>query len=160
MCYAVVENPIFCPTLNPNTYFNGRMEFLQCPLNFMLGECNPSLIAGDVPDHPLRTDFSGNSREGAFTKSVVDTTPPIPECAEGGNPDGETPNAPGNDGKGQNQDGYYLLLAEDIVDLDPDIFVVDIGADDLFGSGDDYILVPSLIRTISNRQKPMAQNLA
>jgi hypothetical protein len=58
------------------------------------------------------------------------------------NPDGEIPKAPGKGGQGQNQDGFYQLLADDIVDLDPDIFVVDIGADNLFGTADDFVFGP------------------
>jgi hypothetical protein len=58
------------------------------------------------------------------------------------NPDGNTPKAPGKGGKGQNQDGFYQMLAEDIVDLNPDVFVADMGADNVFGTGDDFVFGP------------------
>lgn len=84
------------------------------------------------------TDASGNVSVGTFTKTVEDTTPPVPQCIEGVNPGGKTPGAPGKGGQGQNQDGFYQLLAGDIVDLDPAIYVVDMGADNVFGTADDF----------------------
>jgi len=53
---------------------------------------------------------------------VPDVTPPVAACVEGVNPAGNTPKAPG---KGQNEDGFYELTAEDLVDPDPEIFVAD-----------------------------------
>jgi hypothetical protein len=97
---------------------------------------------GDTVITCTATDASGNVSVGTFTKTVVDTTPPIPQCIESVNPAGNTPKAPGKGGQGQNQDGFYQLLADDIVDLDPDIFVVDMGTDNVFGTADDFEFGP------------------
>ena len=97
---------------------------------------------GDTLVTCTATDASGNVSEGTFVKTVVDTTPPVPQCTEGVNPDGQTPKAPGNGGQGQNQDGFYRLLADDLVDPDPDVFVVDTGTDSVFGTADDFVFGP------------------
>lgn len=66
-------------------------------------------------------------------KEWVDTTPPVAQCVEGPNPSGNVPRAPGNGGQGQNQDGFYTILANDLVDPDPAVFVVDTGTGFVFG---------------------------
>jgi len=88
---------------------------------------------GDTLINCTATDFSGNASSGSFTKTVVDTTPPVASCVESVNPDGEIPDAPGKGGKGQNQDGFYQINATDIVDPDPQVFVVDDGTGFVFG---------------------------
>jgi hypothetical protein len=97
---------------------------------------------GDTVITCTATDAFGNFSEGTFTKSVVDTTPPVPQCVESDNPGGNEPKAPGEGNQGQNQDGFYQMFAEDIVDLDPEVFVVDMGSDNLFGTGDDFVFGP------------------
>ena len=87
-------------------------------------------------------DQDGVDHCDSVTKDWVDTTAPVPQCTEGVNPDGQTPKAPGNGGQGQNQDGFYQLLATDLVDPDPEIFVVDMGTDNLFGTADDFEFGP------------------
>ena len=79
--------------------------------------------------------------EGTFvevTKEWVDTTPPLAACLEYTNPHGKTkPAAPGNGGQGQNQDGFYELLAEDDVWTAEDgleLFIEDTGSGTVFGS--------------------------
>ena len=81
---------------------------------------------------------------GNVTICVKDDEPPEVACLETVNPHGKTvPPAgkttlPGPKG-GQNEDGFYELLAVDNFDLDPDIFVVDTGSGEVFGpfsSGD------------------------
>ncbi|MGD8536355.1 MAG: hypothetical protein PVF66_10950, partial [Candidatus Aminicenantes bacterium] len=58
---------------------------------------------------------------------VVDTTPPEVSCVESVNPHGN--NIPGKNrpdkavSKGKNPDGFYQILAEDICDAEPEIFV-------------------------------------
>jgi hypothetical protein len=58
---------------------------------------------------------------------VVDTTPPEVSCVESVNPHGE--NIPGENrsdnakSKGKNPDGFYQILAEDICDAEPEIYV-------------------------------------
>ncbi|TET74130.1 MAG: hypothetical protein E3J42_05760 [Dehalococcoidia bacterium] len=79
---------------------------------------------------------------------VVDITPPEVWCIESVNPHGKTvPPAgkttlPGPKG-GQNEDGFYQLLAEDNCDPEPEIYVSYIGADPmlLFGPFDSGIVV-------------------
>jgi len=88
------------------------------------------------------TDVFGNVSTGTFTKTVEDTTPPVTQCIEGVNPAGNTPKAPGKGGQGQNQDGFYRLLAVDIVDPAPGIFVIDLGTDNVFGTADDFTFGP------------------
>jgi len=51
-------------------------------------------------------------------KEWVDETPPTAECVETTNPNGNNvPKAPGNGGQGQNQDGFYQLLGEDLLGI-------------------------------------------
>lgn len=51
-------------------------------------------------------------------KEWVDETPPTAECVATTNPAGKTnPNAPGNGGQGQNQDGFYQLLGDDLLGI-------------------------------------------
>ena len=72
------------------------------------------------------------------TKTWVDSTPPEVDCIETVNPHGN--NVPGS-GKtkpngrkgGQNEDGFYELIAADDVDPDPDVYVVDTGSETVFG---------------------------
>jgi hypothetical protein len=71
----------------------------------------------------------------AVAKSWVDTTPPVPACLPSVNPGGNEPKAPGKGGQGQNQDGFYELVAEDAV-WPPEtlqIYVVDTGSGTVFG---------------------------
>ena len=88
------------------------------------------------------TDQDGVEHCDSVTKDWVDTTPPVPECTEGVNPGRNIPRAPGKGGQAQNQDGFYQLLATDLVDPDPEIFVVDMGTDNLFGTADDFTFGP------------------
>jgi hypothetical protein len=78
------------------------------------------------------TDSSGNLGSDTAVMSVVDTTPPDAACIEGTNPAGKKrPRA-------RNQDGFYELLATDVVDAAPLIYVID-DADPttMFGPFDD-----------------------
>jgi len=68
---------------------------------------------------------------------IPDVTPPVVRCVETTNPHGQTvPPAgsttpPGAKG-GQNEDGFYELLAFDNVDPNPEIFVLDTGSGTIF----------------------------
>ena len=70
-----------------------------------------------------------------MSKLWEDTTPPVAQCVPSTNPDGDVPGAPGNGGQGQNQDGFYRLVASD--DIWPDdaleVFVKDDGSSVVFG---------------------------
>ena len=73
----------------------------------------------------------------SVAKDWVDTIPPVAECVPTENPHGDNePPAPGEGGQGQNQDGFYELLAEDnlVEDCAPlQLFVRDTGSGTLFG---------------------------
>ncbi len=87
---------------------------------------------------PRLIGASSCRRSSSASVTVVDTTPPEVACVETVNPHGgKVPPAgsttlPGPKG-GQNEDGYYHLLAEDLVDPNPQIFVVDLGSGAVFG---------------------------
>lgn len=87
-------------------------------------------------------DVNGDTVSLDVTKLWQDTTPPVAQCLPGTNPGGSTPAAPGHGGQGQNQDGYYRLVATD--DVWPtagiQVFVKDAGSSRVFGPlavGDD-----------------------
>lgn len=78
----------------------------------------------DVPKEPaslgddtIRATVTVGAESVALTvaKSWVDTTPPVARCVPTTNPGGHIPRAPGNGGQGQNQDGFYRLVATDDV---------------------------------------------
>src|SRR3989344_2957235 len=78
-----------------------------------------------------------------ITVKIPDTTPPVAGCEETNNPSGgNVPGAPGKGGQGQNQDGFYVLSAVDRVDPDPALYLVDKGADNVFGTADDATFGP------------------
>jgi hypothetical protein len=71
--------------------------------------------------------------------TIPDVTPPVVRCVETTNPHGQnvppagSTTLPGPKG-GQNEDGFYELLAVDNVDPNPEIFVVDLGSGTIFPS--------------------------
>jgi hypothetical protein len=71
------------------------------------------------------------------TKDWVDTIAPVAGCVPTENPHGnKKPGAPGQGGQGQNQDGYYELLATDnlVTGCAPlDLFITDNGSGTVFG---------------------------
>jgi len=73
----------------------------------------------------------------SVTKDWVDTIPPEAQCVPSENPHGKNePSAPGKGGQGQNQDGFYELLAEDnlVDDCAPlQLYVTDMGSGTVFG---------------------------
>lgn len=80
--------------------------------------------------------IDGHSVTLEVTKEWLDTTPPVAECVESVNPHGkQKPTAPGKGGQGQNQDGFYELLASD--DVWPDdaleVFLEDDASGTVFG---------------------------
>jgi hypothetical protein len=69
-------------------------------------------------------------------KTWQDTTPPTSACTPTVNPAGRhVPNAPGNGGQGQNQDGFYQIWGHDVVwpDEDLEVYVTDMGSGVVFG---------------------------
>ena len=101
----------------------------------------PSSLGSDTITASLTlADPSGETAIATATKEWIDTTPPVSACVESVNPHGQTtPPAgsttlPGAKG-GQNEDGFYQLLATD--DVWPasslEIFVTDTGSGTVFG---------------------------
>lgn len=65
----------------------------------------------------------------SVTKRWADLTPPVVACRPTTNPSGNNiPPAGDNPSSGQNPDGFYVLLATDAVDPDPQIRVSDTGS--------------------------------
>jgi hypothetical protein len=90
------------------------------------------------------TDSARNRINEHKTITVPDTTPPVARCVETVNPSARNVPAAGpNAGNsGQNPDGFYELIARDVVDPDPEIFVVDKGKDGVLGTADDTTFGP------------------
>lgn len=62
----------------------------------------------------VSTTIAGMLDSIVVTKDWVDTTAPVASCEPAVNPHGKNkPGAPGRGGQGQNQDGFYELLAAD-----------------------------------------------
>lgn len=73
-----------------------------------------------------------------LTVEWVGAITPIASCSPGGNPGGNEPQAPGKGGKGQNQDGFYLLGVADNLSgaccaAEVQILVTDSGSGTVFG---------------------------
>jgi hypothetical protein len=96
--------------------------------------CN-SLGSDSIEGCTDRAD--GGEECDTVTKDWVDTIPPVAQCVATENPHGDNdPNAPGEGGQGQNQDGFYELLAEDnlVDDCAPlQLFITDNGSGTVFG---------------------------
>jgi hypothetical protein len=103
-------------------------------------ECDDwATINGEV-----MVDAEGNPILEHKTITVPDTTAPVPSCTEAANPSGKNVPAAGAGAgaSGQNPDGFYELLAVDVLDPDLQVFVVDKGADGVFGTADDTTFGP------------------
>jgi len=133
--FEVVAGPNSGETGSHTTDAAGNAEFTYAATQGLAG------IGTDTIEACV-TDQDAVDHCDSVTKDWVDTTPPPIQCIEGVNPGGSTPGAPGKGGQGQNQDGFYTLLADDVVDLAPVIFVVDTGADGAFGTSDDFQFGP------------------
>jgi uncharacterized protein YegL len=68
-----------------------------------------------------------------FPDPAVTVRCPTAMCMASTNPAGKTPEAPGQGGQGQNQDGFYQLLGEDGVGGEVEMFVIDTGTGTVFG---------------------------
>ena len=87
---------------------------------------------GETVECTVEFLVDGEALEG-FTQTVTvdinDVTAPVASCVEGTNPRGK--NVP--KATNQNPDGFYLLTADDNVDPNPQIFVVDSETGHVFG---------------------------
>ena len=85
----------------------------------------------------------GNEATGGPNRIIafeVPCRPPAVACVETVNPSGK--NVPKAPGTGQNEDGFYQLRAKAAVPPAPSIFLVDTGADNAFGTADDFVYGP------------------
>ena len=92
-------------------------------------ECDDWATVNGMP----MTDANGAVILEHKTIHIPDVTPPTVQCVEGPNPNGKkippagSTTLPGPKG-GQNEDGFYRLLAVDNVDPNPKIYVADDGS--------------------------------
>ena len=123
------------------TSYDGAPATLPTPVVSDICDPDPMVVVtGEMAIYPLgdtvvtvtATDASGNTASDTVTVHVVDTTPPDVACLETVNPHGRTV-PPAKEKDSQNKDGFYELLAEDICDPEPDIYVVDTGSGVVFG---------------------------
>jgi hypothetical protein len=133
--FSVTAGPNLGATGSSSTDVSGNASFTYAAAQGLAGLGTDTIKA-------CVKDQDGVDYCDSVTKQWVDTTPPVTQCTESVNPAGNTPKAPGNGGQGQNQDGFYQLLAVDIVDPAPGIFVVDMGTDNVFGTADDFTFGP------------------
>lgn len=130
----------FSISAGPNTGDSGTCAPASCETN----AAGVVTFTYTVPVEPasLGTDtisatatIHGDEATRSVSKLWQDTTPPVATCVESTNPDGDVPGAPGNGGQGQNQDGYYRLVATDDVwpASDLDVFVKDAGSSTVWG---------------------------
>ena len=146
--FSVTSGPNFGQASDPNTGECSLNNDCTTDANGQVSWTYTSVFAtGTDTIVACFTDERGTETCAEATKDWVDTTAPRVACRETVNPDGRTvPPAgsttlPGPKG-GQNEDGFYELLARDTVDPDPDIFVVDKGKDGVFGTADDTTFGP------------------
>jgi hypothetical protein len=76
---------------------------------------------------------SGSIEVREVEKEWIDATPPEASCTESVNPHGKTVPRAGQKSPGQNEDGFYQLSAMDLLDPNPQVFVVDTGSGTVFG---------------------------
>jgi hypothetical protein len=74
----------------------------------------------------VSTQIAGNTSAVSVVKRWVDTTPPVASCPEGPNPGGHVPHA-------HNEDGFFTLVATDLLDPNPSVYVRDSGSGTVFG---------------------------
>lgn len=79
------------------------------------------------------TTAGGTEHCATAAKRWADLTPPEASCPPATNPNGQKVPPAGEKSPGQNEDGFYKLVATDVLDPSPDIFVVDAGTGTVFG---------------------------
>jgi hypothetical protein len=128
--FEVLSGPNAGAVGSDTTDSNGEATFTYTAVQ------GPSGIGTDVIEACFGPDEQGDSACDTAEKEWIDTTPPVVQCNETVNPGGV--NIP----PAQNEDGFFELFAEDAVDPDPEVFVVDIGADDTYSTADDVVYGP------------------
>jgi hypothetical protein len=128
--FKILSGPNAGATGSAITDSNGNAAFTYTAVQGLAG------LGADVIQACFGPDEQGDTACDTAEKTWVDTTPPTVNCVETVNPGGD--NVP----PAQNEDGFYKLLAEDAVDPNPQISLVDTGADNAFGSADDWVYGP------------------
>ena len=123
-------------TANPGSGSSDTDDIGETTFSYDVPTSCDSLGSDTITGCTDRAD-GGEDECDAVTKDWVDTIPPVAECVETVNSHGNNkPKAPGNGGQGQNQDGFYELLAEDnlVDDCAPlELWVTDTGSGAVFG---------------------------
>jgi hypothetical protein len=131
--FHVVSGPNVSKAGSGTTDSAGQVSFTYTAEQGLAGLGTDTIQACVTLNSPL-----GETGCDEVTKDWVDTTPPVPACIETVNPAGKkvppagSTTLPGSKG-GQNEDGFYQLLAKDNVDPNPKVFVVDTGSGTVFG---------------------------
>lgn len=128
--FEVVSGPNAGLTGSGVTDVNGEATFTWSPGSIDSDHLGVDTVVATFTDGGT-VDYGSDSA----TKTWIDTTPPTAACLADVNPAGGVPTAPGKGGKGQNQDGFYVLDGSDTVWATEDlaVYVVDTGSGTVFG---------------------------
>ena len=127
--FEVISGPNTGETGEGTTDANGEVEFTYTNPNV-----DPSGLGTDTIEATVTVGDQSESL--TVTKEWVDTIAPVSSCDPSVNPNGKKqPQAPGNGGQGQNQDGFYVIGASDNIWPDDtlEVFVTDTGSGTVFG---------------------------
>lgn len=124
--FEVIAGPNAGKSGSGTTNVNGEATFTYTAEQGLAGLGTDTIRATVPLQAKVSTELTANA-----TKEWKDTTPPECNCMETVNPGGK--NVPQAPGKGQNEDGFYMLTATDLVDPNPQIFVRDTGSGSVFG---------------------------
>jgi hypothetical protein len=128
--FNVLSGPNAGASGTVTTDSNGEASFSYQAVQGLAG------LGTDVIEACFGPDEQGDTACATAEKTWVDTTPPATSCPETVNPSGvKVPPS-------QNEDGFFELLAVDAVDPDPQVFLVDTGTDNIFGTPDDWTYGP------------------
>ena len=139
---TVTPVPVGCDPLEVTFIPTSRTVTSGSPAEFIeeIAVPNNPLLGGTIQSCIVEFwDDSGEYiGEQDISITIPDTTPPEISCVESVNPHGKkippagSTTLPGSKG-GMNEDGFYELIAEDLVDLNSEIYVIDAGSGTVFG---------------------------
>ena len=130
--FAIISGPNAGATGFGATNATGQATFTY------LANQGPAGLGTDVIRASFGPDVQGDTISANARKTWSDSTPPAVSCLESVNPHGNnippagSTTLPGGKG-GQNEDGFYRLIALDAVDPNPQIFVGTAATPLLFG---------------------------
>ena len=121
--FAIVSGPNSGASGSSQTDAAGLAPYTYAALQGSAGLGTDSIEACVTLNDPL-----GETGCDYVTKDWVDTTPPDAFCRPGPNPDGEIPIS-------ENEDGFYMVSAEDAVWLpeEMEVFIMDSGSGEIWG---------------------------